>query len=86
MTGAAILSKLASMKLSIPAVALVLLAACNASSSQNTAQGNVQEVAANNMSLDEVTEVQDDSASALPNEGEGRERANNSDEKAPLAR
>lgn len=74
------------MKISIPAVALVLLAACNAAPPQNAAQGNVQDVAANKMSLDEVTEVEDDSASALPNDGEGREKANDSAEKAPLAR
>jgi uncharacterized lipoprotein YajG len=60
------------MKICIPAVALVLLAACNAPSAQN----NMQEVAANNMAVDEVTEVQDDSASAPQSEADSQDPGN----------
>ncbi len=66
------------MKIYIPFVALVMLAACNPPPTENTLQSNVQEVAANNMSLDEVTEVQDDSASALPSDVDTREQGNKS--------
>jgi hypothetical protein len=66
------------MKICISAVALVLLAACNTPPPQN----NLQEVAANNMTLDEVTEVQNDSASAPPTEAESEDQANNAAEGA----
>jgi uncharacterized lipoprotein YajG len=61
------------MKICIPAFALILLAACNAPPAQN----NVQEVAANNMAVDEVTEVQDDSASASQSEAESQDPGSN---------
>jgi uncharacterized lipoprotein YajG len=66
------LAKLAPMKICIPAVALVLLAACSTPSPQN----NQPEVAASNMMLDDVTEVQDDSASAPPTEVEIEDQDN----------
>lgn len=66
------------MKICIPALALVLLAACNAEPPQNT----MQEVAANNMTLDEVTEVQDDSASAPLTEADSENQDKNAAEGA----
>ena len=67
------------MKIWIPAVATILLAACNTPPPQN----NLQEVAANNMMLDEVTELQDDSASALPTEAESQDQGKNAAQAAP---
>jgi hypothetical protein len=61
LTRAAILFKLASMKIYILAAVLLALAACDSAPTQNAV---VQDVAANNMIADEVTEVQDDSAAA----------------------
>lgn len=52
------------MKIYIFAAPLLALAACDSTPRQN----NVQDVAANNMIADDVTEVQDDSATAPPTE------------------
>jgi hypothetical protein len=60
LTCAANLSSLRIMKIYILAFPLLAMAACNAAPPQN----NIQDVAANNMIADDVTEVQDDSASA----------------------
>ena len=49
------------MKIYILAASLLALAACDSAPTQNAV---VQDVAANNMIADEVTEVQDDSAAA----------------------
>jgi hypothetical protein len=49
------------MKICLLAAPLLFLAACNAAPTQNAV---VQDVAANNMIADEVTEVPDDSAAA----------------------
>ncbi|MFZ4745982.1 MAG: hypothetical protein ACOYLK_03700 [Sphingomonas sp.] len=73
MTRAVNLSKLAFMKICIPAVAFVLLAACNTPPPQN----NLEAVAANDMTLDDVTEVQDDSASAPVTAAESQDQDNN---------
>ena len=67
------------MKIWIPAIATILLAACNTPPPQN----NLQEVATNNMMLDEVTEVQDDSASALPTEAESQDLGKNAAKGVP---
>lgn len=53
--------KLPPMKIYILAAPLLALAACDSAPTQNAV---VQDVAANNMIADEVTEVQDDSAAA----------------------
>jgi hypothetical protein len=50
------------MKIYMPAAALFLLAACNGAPPQN----NVEDVSANNMIADEVTEVPDESAPSEP--------------------
>ena len=50
------------MKIYILAAALFAVAGCNAAPPQN----NIQDVAANNMIADDVTEVQDDSATSPP--------------------
>jgi hypothetical protein len=52
------------MKIYIPAAALLALSACGSTPPQNDMANNVQEVTANNMIADDVTEVQDDSAAA----------------------
>jgi hypothetical protein len=52
------------MKIYIPAAALLALTACGSTPAQNETANNVQDVAANNMIADDVTEVQDDSAAA----------------------
>ena len=52
------------MKIYILAASLVALTACDSAPPQNS----IQDVAANNMIADDVTEVQDDSASAPPAE------------------
>lgn len=49
------------MKIQLLAAALLALAGCDSAPSQNAV---VQDVAANNMIADEVTEVQDDSGAA----------------------
>ncbi len=54
------------MKIYILAAPLLALAACDAAPPQN----NVVDVASNNMIADDVTEVDDDSASAPSNEAE----------------
>ncbi len=69
------------MKIYLPAIGLGLLAACNTPPPQN----NVQDVAANNMALDEVTEVQDDSASVLPDEAENHVQENSAARRANSA-
>jgi len=61
LTRARILSSLSDMKIYILAAATLSLSACNPASPQNVV---VQDVAANNMVADDVTEVADDSASA----------------------
>lgn len=53
--------KLRPMKIYILAAALLALTACDSAPTENAV---VQDVAANNMIADEVTEVQDDSAAA----------------------
>jgi uncharacterized lipoprotein YajG len=63
LTGSQVAAKLRSMKIYIPAAALFALTACGSTS---PSLNNVQDVAANNMIADDVTEVQDDSAAALP--------------------
>jgi hypothetical protein len=64
LTGARNLSNLPNMKIYVLAAPFLALAACDSAPPQN----NIQEVAANNMVADDVTEVQDDSASAPPAE------------------
>ena len=66
LTDSPVAAKLWHMKIYIPVVALLALSACGSSPSQNDVAGNVQDVAANNMIADDVTEVPDDSASAPP--------------------
>lgn len=58
--------KLTLMKIYLLAGPLLLLAACNSAPTQNAV---VQDVAANNMIADEVTEVPDDSAAAPSENG-----------------
>ncbi len=53
--------KLRVMKIYLLAAPLLILAACDSAPTENAV---VQDVAANNMIADEVTEVQDDSAAA----------------------
>ncbi len=60
LTGARNLFSLTNMKIYILAATLLALAACGSTPPEN----NVQDVAANNMIADDVTEVEDDSASA----------------------
>jgi hypothetical protein len=62
LTAALNLSNLRAMKIYILAAPLLALAACGSTPPAN----NVQDVAANNMVADDVTEVQDDSAAAPP--------------------
>jgi hypothetical protein len=61
LTRTRILFSLLVMKIHILAAATLSLSACNPAPPQNAV---VQDVAANNMIADDVTEVQDDSASA----------------------
>ena len=69
MTAAINLFNLSPMKIYILAAPLLALAACDSTPPQN----NVQDVAANNMIADDVTEVQDDSAAA-PASDQGNEQ------------
>jgi hypothetical protein len=55
------------MKMLVVAAPLLVLCACDAAP---PAQNVIQDVAANNMIADDVTEVQDDSASAAPGDTE----------------
>ena len=76
LTAAFNLFNLSRMKIYILAVPLLALAACDSAPPQN----NVQDVAANNMIADDVTEVEDDSAAAPPSESAAPAPAQNSEQ------